>query len=285
MKFTKKDILRVLMLVIASLLIAFNINCFVNPGNFFPGGISGLSILLQRCAAKYLSISVPYSVLNILLSIPPVYVGFRFIGKKFTLYTVIVIVLSSVFTDLVPGIEFTTNPLLLSIFGGIINSFAGSLCLHANACGGGSDFFAMYLTDKKNKDGWRIMFYGNLVLLGVAGILFGWEPALYSIIFQFTSTEMNNVFFKKYQRDTLFVVTNNPTEVCKVIFEKSNHGATILEGKGSYDNADRQLVYSVVSSDSSKDIMKSIKEVDPNAFINEVHTQSMSGNFYQEKIE
>lgn len=102
----------------------------------------------------------------------------------------------------------------------------------------------------------------NAVILVAAGILFGWDKALYSIIFQYASTQVLHVLYKKYQQKTLFVVTNHPQEISNAIAEVSNHGATILEGEGSYEHCERYVVYSVVSSAESEKVIKAVRETD-----------------------
>ena len=64
---------------------ALNIKTFVRTGGLYPGGATGLTILIQRIALQYFSLQLPYSVINLLLNAFPVYIGFRYIGKKFTL--------------------------------------------------------------------------------------------------------------------------------------------------------------------------------------------------------
>ena len=108
---------------------ALNIKSFVRTGGLYPGGATGLSLLIQRGAQMYLGLALPYTVINVILNAIPIYIGFRFIGKKFTLYSCLCIVLTSVLTDVIPGIAITSDVLLISIFGGIINGFAISLCL------------------------------------------------------------------------------------------------------------------------------------------------------------
>lgn len=122
-------------------------------------------------------------------------------------------------------------------------------------------------------------------VLAVAGVLFGWDKALYSIIFQYVSTQTLHMLYKRYQQQTLFVVTNCPKEVCEVIARISNHGATILEGEGSYEHCERNVVYSVVSSAESKRVIQAVKRVDPEAFVNAIRTEQLSGRFYQKPNE
>lgn len=281
MKFSvKEDGKRVIVIVIASLLMAGNIKTFVRTGGLYPGGATGLTILIQRAAELFFQVEIPYTLVNVLLNAIPVYIGFRFIGKKFTLYSCLMILLTGVFTDLFPGTAITYDTLLISVFGGIINGCAISICLLVGATTGGTDFIAIFMSERKGVDSWNLVFGLNVVILTAAGILFGWDKALYSIIFQFVSTQTLHLLYRKYQHQTLFVVTNRPKEVCDAISSTSNHGATVLEGEGSYAHCERNLVYSVVSRAESKRVIQAIRQVDPAAFINAMRTEQLIGRFY-----
>lgn len=286
MKFcVKEDGKRIVVICAAAVIMSLNIKSFVRTGGLYPGGVTGLALLIQRAADLFLHVSIPYTAVNILLNSIPVYIGFRFIGKKFTLYSCLMIVLASVLTDLLPGYVITYDTLLIAIFGGIINGLGISLCLAVNATTGGTDFIAIYLSEKKGIDSWNMVLGMNVVILGIAGLLFGWDKALYSIIFQFTSTQVLHMLYKKYQQQTLFVVTNHAEEVYQAISQLTNHGATIIDGEGPYERCERKLVYSVVSSAESKRVTQAIRKADPKAFINVVKTEQISGRFYQKPNE
>ena len=280
----KESIKKILVICFASFLMALNIKSFVRTG-LYPGGATGLALLIQRAADMFLHITIPYTIVNILLNAIPVYIGFRFIGKKFTMYSCLMIVLTSVLTDIIPGYAITYDTLLISIFGGLINGFVIGLCLHMNATTGGTDFIAIYLSEKKEIDSWNVVLGINVVILAAAGVLFGWDKALYSIIFQYTSTQVVHILYRKYQHETLFIVTNKATEVYEVISKMSNHGATIMEGEGSYEHQERKIVYSVVSSAQSKSIIREVKKADPHAFVNAIKTEQIAGRFYQKPNE
>ena len=282
-KTVKKQFITVIVVVFAAFLMALNTKTFVNTGGLYPGGVTGLTILIQRSFQMALGVEVPFSIINILLNSVPVYIGFRFIGKKFTLYSCLMILLNSIFTDLIPGHIITEDVLLISIFGGIINGFAISLCLNVGATSGGTDFISIFLSEKRGIDSFNIIFGFNAVILCIAGILFGWDKALYSIIFQYASTMMLHLLYKKFQQSTFFIVTTKPDEVCKAIYNVSKHGATILEGEGSYEHCERNVVYSIVSAAQSKKVIHAIRAVDPDAFVNEVKTEKVLGRFYQPK--
>lgn len=281
----KKDGKNLFILCVASFLMAVNIKTFVRTADLFPGGASGLTILLQRIGETYFGVMLPYTVINLLLNAVPVYIGFCFIGKKFTLYSCLMIVLTSVLTDMIPVYIITYDVLLLSVFGGIINGAVVSMCLLADATSGGTDFIAIFLSDKKGVDSFNVILGVNVVILSVAGLLFGWEKALYSIIFQYVSTQVLHMLYKKYQQATLFIVTNQAKEVCEVIFKISNHGATVMDSEGSFEGQERQMVYSVVSSAESKQVVEAVKKTDPNAFINVVRTEQLQGKFYHKPQE
>ncbi len=283
MKPVKKQFITVPAVICAAFLMALNTKTFVNTGGLYPGGVTGLTILIQRAFDETFNIRLPFSVVNILLNSVPVYIGFRYIGKRFTLYSCLMILLNSIFTDLIPGHIITEDVLLISIFGGIINGLAISICLNAGATSGGTDFISIFLSEKRGIDSFNIILGFNAVILCVAGIMFGWDKALYSIIFQYVSTIVLHLLYKKFQQSTFFIVTNKPEEVSEAIYKVSRHGATILEGEGSYEHCERNVVYSIVSAAQTKKVICAVKEVDPDAFINEVKTQKLSGRFYQPK--
>lgn len=286
MKFSwKQDGKRILVICAAAFVMALNIKTFVRTGGLYPGGATGLTILLQTIFERFFGIAVPYTVINLLLNSVPVYIGFRFIGKKFTIYSCVMIVLTSFLTDIIPGYVITYDILLISIFGGIINGLVISICLMMNATTGGTDFISIYLSEKKSMDAWNLILALNTVILCIAGLLFGWDKALYSIIFQYASTQVLHVLYKRYQKETFFIVTKKAEKICDAIFAVSNHGATILEGKGSYEHCERNVVYSVVSREEVKKVLQAVKAVDEEAFINEVKTEGLSGRFYQKPTD
>jgi len=271
---------RFLLIVCAAALFAANVKTFVRSGGLLPGGFTGLTLLIQKCFLHFSGIHIPFSFINFGLNCVPALVSFRFVGKRYALYSVLMIVLSGLFTDLMPGYPITDDILLSAVFGGCINALAVSLCLFAGATSGGSDFIAVFISEKYGRDAWNYIFAGNVVILAIAGYLFGWEKALYSILFQFTSTQLLNYLYRRYQKMTLFVITNQTEAVFEVIKVNTHHGATVFHGHGCYNHAERDLVYSVVSADEVRRVIPKIKKADPAAFINVVRSKQISGRFY-----
>lgn len=278
-----RPLLTVTAVTFAAFVMALNYKTFVTTGGLYPGGVSGLTMLILRLFKLGFGLDLPFTVVNLALNAIPVWIGFRYIGRNFTLYSVLMIVLNSVFTDLIPDKMITEDTLLIAIFGGIIHGAAISLCLNAGATSGGTDFISVFLSAKRGIDSFNIILAFNAVILCIAGFMFGWDKALYSIIFQYVSTAVMHALYKKFQESTLFIVTTMPEEVCQAIYDTSVHGATILEGEGSFEHCERNVVYSVVSAAQSKKVINAVKAVDPAAFINEIKTEKLLGNFFRPK--
>ena len=282
MKFEpRRDARRLLLIAFAALVSAFNIKSFVGSAGLFPGGFSGLTLLLQNIFEKYLGILLPYTLVNLALNIVPIVIAFRFIGKKFTLYSCFFLALNNVLIDAIPAISLPYDSLLLSVFGGIIGGFSISLCLNADATSGGTDFLSIFFSERYGIDTFNFIMAGNVAMLCVAGALFGWERALYSIIFQYASTQVIHAMFTRYQKQTLFIVTENPEKIYDVIRDSTHHGATLFKGEGLYQQTERSMLYSVVARAEARAVVQKVREADPRAFVNSIRTQSLSGRFYQ----
>jgi len=281
----KKIVIRILALTLSAVVTAVDTKTFINAGKLYPGGVGGVTLLIQRVAETYFNTGIPYTPINIALNAIPVYIGFRYLGKKFTAYSCYTIVLAAVITDMLPSYVITYDVLLISIFGGVIGGFASVLCLWVDATAGGTDFISIFLSVKKGVDAWNILLAVNIGILVVAGLLFGWDRALYSIIFQYAFTQIVQALYHKYQQQTLFIVTNEPHAVSQAIYEVGGHGATILNGTGSYENSQRNVVYSIVSRGEARQVMDAVRKVDDQAFINSIRTERVRGYFYQKPTE
>lgn len=276
---------RVIYIVGAALVMAINIKTLVQSGGLLPGGATGLTLLIQRIVEMQCGFELPFTIINILLNAIPVFIGFKYIGKKFTLYSCLMMFLTGFFADLIPAYNLTNDTLLAAVFGGLFNGAAISIALSAEASAGGTDFIAIYLSEKKHVESWNLVLGINAVILTVAGLFFGWDKALYSIIFQYVSIQMIHVLFKRYQKETLFVVTQEPEKVCQIISDKSQHGATIINAEGAHNHSSIKIVYSVVAKDQYLGIVKAIREQVPDVFINTVDTESLTGRFFQKKAD
>jgi len=282
----KTVVFRLFVATISSLIFALNFKSFVQAGDLFPGGFTGLARLLQRVAMEYWDLDLPFTPINLLCNAGPIYIGYKFVGKRFTFYSCVVTVLTSIFTDLIPAFHITEDILLVCVFGGLVQGVGAGIYLNGGISGGGTDFIAIALAERKNIDAWNYILCANVAMLVVAGLLFGWERALYSIIFQFTSTQVVKAMDPQGRRATLFIVTGREQAggVCAQI-QDTNHSATLIEGVGLYNGSSCVLIYSVVANSQVRWLTRKVKQADPNAFINVIRTDKLVGRFYRNPRE
>ena len=200
-------------------------------------------------------------------------------------YTVLMIVLNSFLVDLIPVTPITYDPLLVSVFGGILNGTAISIALFGKASSGGTDFIAVYLSSRLHKPSWNFVFGINVVILTTAGFLFGFEAAMYSIIFQFVSTQTINTLHRKDQKATMFIVTRHGAMLEQKIMECTRHGITHLAVQGCYLKEDKDMLYTVLGEDEVKEVTALVHSLDPEAFINIIKSEGIAGRFYEEPLE
>lgn len=281
----KKDLTSLICVLVASFIMALNIRSFVRAGELFPGGFTGLTVLIQRICETYFNFSIPYTLVNVGLNIVPAYISLKTIGKRFTTFSLMMVFLTSMFVDYLPSsLAVTSDRFLVAIFGGMINGLSIGIALHGRASSGGTDFIAVFLNEKFNISSWNVVLGLNACMLTVAGLLFGWDAALYSIVYQFVSTQMINYVHQNYTRVTLHIITSYPEELQTALLNFTHHGITRFEGIGCYKNEARTLLYSVVAKDEVKDVIKFIRTYDPNAFINVTKSEGIYGRFYKDPL-
>lgn len=279
-----KTLISWLCVIISSFIMAMNINTFVNSGNLIPGGITGLSLLTQRTLTRFFNISIPYSFINIILNTLPAIIGFKMISKRFTFYSVIVIVLTSFLVDFLPSHRITSDPLLICLFGGLLNGLGISIALFGKASSGGTDFIAVYLNRRYNISAWNLILGYNIVILLAGGLLFGVEASLYSIVLQFVCTQVISTFNRANKKVTMLIITNHPELIEHKLMEATHHGITKWQATGVHEEKIRTLLYTVVSADEVGMVSYIVRENDNHAFINVLESSAVKGRFYQDPL-
>ena len=276
---------RLVLITLGAALMAFNLNTFVHAGALIPGGFTGLTLLIQEMCLRYWNIRIPFSLVLYVLNAVPAAICFKYIGRKFTLYSGLMVVISGLMTDFMPAMFIHAiqlhDTLLSAVFGGLINAVSIALCLFADATSGGTDFIAIFISEKYRRDAWNYIFAGNCVILAVAGYLFTLDKALYSIVFQFTTTIALSSLYRAYQQKTLLIITTMPHEVYALIREKTHHAATSFNGTGLFNMQERSLLYSVVYANEVTALVNAIRKVDADAFINVIKTEQINGRFFR----
>lgn len=275
----KKEGKHTFWLIVSAIMVAVNMNTFVDVAGLYPGGFSGIALLVQRIGANFWGVHIPFSLVSYSLNIVVLLLTYKYVGKRFLIYTCLSVGLVGALTDIMPGLSVTDDVLLASVFGGILNGIAVSLCMLNRGSTGGMDILANVYGQRYNKDPWNYVLGTNCLILLIAGTMFGWDKALYSILFQYASTQVTQLLFNRFQQHTLLIITEKHKEVYQTIKECTNHSVTVLDGTGGYSNEDKKMIYSVVSSQEVKAVLKEIKKVDEHAFINIMKTQQIDGRF------
>ena len=281
----RKLFIKIALIVFGVFCYSFGLKWFVYSANILPAGFTGLSLLMQKLIFNATGTMLPITVYNIAWNIVPAALSYKFVGKKFTIISFIILFLFNFIADAVPTIDLTHDPFVASIFGGILCGFGASLWFRCGVSGGGSDFVAMTLSAKYHISAFGYIMAFNIVLIIIQGILFGWDFAFYSIIYQYVSTQAINIFYRHYEARTIFIITTKPEEVAKAMIEKSGHSSTKFDGIGSYSKNAKSMLYTVVTQPEVRQITLIIKKCDPAAFINVIKSNEIQGNFNYLSVE
>lgn len=282
---TKKDIKILIVVLLSALIYALNVEIFVEGASLYPGGFSGISMLISRVLETFLNFNLPFGYIYILLNITVSIMVYKSVGRKFMLFSIIHFIATSLFTILLPSIPITNDILLVSVFGGIFNGIAISMALRVNASSGGTDFVAIYISNKYRIQTWNYVMYFNAVILVIAGLIFGFDKSLYSIIFQFCSTQVVSSFHKRYKLSQLIIITDKAEEVSKVILNNFRHGITRLDGEGVYSHTPKSVLIITCGAFQVSDIVRHAKKADDHIFVTINNVEKVIGNYYQLPLE
>ena len=171
------------------------------------------------------------------------------------------------------------------VFGGFVYGMCIVVALRGNASTGGTDFIALFVSNKTGRSIWEYVFVGNVMILCIFGYISGWQYAGYSIIFQFVSTKTISAFHHRYERVTLQVTTTKAEEVIQEYVSKYRHGISCVEAMGGYSKKKMYLLHTVVSSYEAAEIVRLMHSKDPNIIVNILKTENFFGGFYQAPLD
>ena len=216
---------------------AWAIQVFVRPAEIISGGFSGAAMLIERVGSLK-GLTIPMQVTMILLNIPVALMCCRGISVRFTVVSLLQVVFGSIFLQIFSFQPIFTDEILNVIFGGVIYGTSIVIALRGNASTGGTDFIALYVSNKTGKSIWSYVFFGNALMYCVYGVIFGWKFAGYSIIFQFISTHMISAFHHRYDLVTLQATTEKGPEVVALYIKHFRHGISCVEAAIKEHNPD-----------------------------------------------
>lgn len=271
--------------VIAAILQAYVIQVFIQPAGLLSSGFTGVALLIERITSTYFGFSFSTSLGMILLNVPVAILCYKSISPKFTFFSLIEVFLASFFLNAMDFPPLFDDLLLNIVFGGFAYGLLTVIALRGNASTGGTDFIALYVSNKKGKSIWEYVFLFNTFILIIFGFMFGWEHAGYSILFQFISTRTIDSFYHRYERVTMQITTTHASRVINAYVQNYRHGISCVDAVGGYSQKPMNLLHTVVSSYEVQDIVDLMREVDPKVIINVVKTENFFGSFYQAPID
>lgn len=261
------------------------IEVFMRPLNLLSSGFTGVAILVEKITSTYLGFTFSTSLGMLVLNIPIAFFCCKSISKRFTFFSLLQVIVASFFLKVIHFEALFDDRLLNIIFGGFLYGMQAVIALKANASTGGTDFIALYISNKKNKSIFVYVFLFNACLLIVFGMMFGWENAGYSILFQFISTKTIDTFYNRYARMTLQITTSKPDAVIQCLIKNYRHGLSRVDGIGGYSGRSISLIHVVVSSYEVGEMVALMRTVDPHVIVNVMKTENFYGGFYLKPIE
>lgn len=267
---------------IGAVLNAFAMNYFLKPANVYASGFTGIAQLLSKIITQFTPLHLSTGLLLFLFNIPVAILGWKKIGKIFTLYSFISVIFMSILLEVIPIQKTSSDILLYSVFGGVITAVGVGITLKFGASTGGLDIIAMVLSRMKDKPVGNYFFILNAGIVITAGAVYGWDKALYTLLSLYASTRVIDAIHTRYQKLTAMIITKRSEELKRAIHSKMVRGITLIPVKGAFSNEERQMLMIVITRYELYDLEHIIKEVDPNAFTNIVQTTGIFGFFRKE---
>lgn len=258
---------------LSSILIAFAWNMFLLPHKILSSGVAGVSMILA------LVTPINTGVINYALNLPLMLLGFYKLGKQFMFNTIFSVTVTSISLLLIPIEPISTDPILSAVFGGVLAGIGTGLIFRASASTGGFDIIIFMLTRKKELPAGTLTFVLNAVVIFVAGFIFDWDSALYTMLSIFVSGRVIDGIHTKHLKLTLMIITNKCEEVKQHLISNLVRGITIVDGEGAYTREKRKVMFMIISRYELSGVKRLIKEKDPNAFVNIMETVDVMGYF------
>ncbi|WP_216828348.1 YitT family protein [Alkalihalobacterium elongatum] len=271
-----ENVKKLIAVIIGALLLAVGLNIFLIPANVFASGFTGVAQLIATV------IPLSTGILLLILNIPVAILGWIKIGKAFTLYSFINVVLTTFFLEIIPVIEISTDLLLNAVFGGVILALGAGITLKWGASSGGLDIIALILSRKSDRPVGIYFFVLNALIVITSGLLFDWERALYTLVTLYVSSRVIDAIYTRHVKLTAFIITKNADKLREAIHNRMTRGITRLPAKGGYSQEDKEMLMIVITRYELYELKQVIQEVDPSAFTNIVETAGVFGLFRKE---
>lgn len=290
--------------VVSAFLFAFGFRNFVTTIDptavpIITGGASGLSQIIVLAFEifgwfKQLEAKSLQSIFYIVLNIPLFLLSIKGIGKRFAIFTIINVALSSLFIQILPDdwlkiITIPDNILARAIFAGTLTGLSSSLAFKAEISGGGIDVVSYYISNNKSTSAGKFSLAingGILIIFSLLSIVHNGgsiEGALnsfvYGIVYLFVASRLVDAINTRNKKSQMQIITS-VKDLSTILLANFPHGNTVVNAKGGFSKEDRFIIYMVVSSNEVKKVVRLVKEIDPHSFIDVSHDHIIYGKFF-----
>ncbi|MCR6515146.1 MAG: YitT family protein [Clostridium chrysemydis] len=276
---------RIIATLVYGVLAGIGVNFFLTPAKVYSGGVTGLSQLFSSIGKDFMGINIGISTWVLIINLPLIYLSWKKLGSKFTFYSLLAVISSSFFISVIPVRAVTENVMLAAIFGGILTGAGVGICFRTGFSTGGTDIIIMVVQKMTGKSVGQLGFLLNGFIIALAGLMYGWEMALYSLISIYATTKIMDVFYIQQYKLTVNIITKKKDEVVNALLKNNLRGLTVYTGlRGGYTNEEVESIVTVISKPELLYVKKIVSEVDEEAFINVQPTVEVVGNFLDRSL-
>ena len=270
---TARNIMNFIMLTIGTIIAAFALELFLIPNTILDGGITGISIIAYKMT------NIPLSMLVLVLNIPFFYVGYRNLGKKFLVRAIYSMITFSLFLSFFEIFKpFTEEILLATVFGGALLGLGVGLIIKCGGCNDGTESVAIVISKKTDLSVGQIVLCFNLIIYGVAGFIFGFDRAMYSLLtYVITFKVIDFVSEGLEQAKAAMIITDKGSSISKEIYKKLGRTTTTIKAKGLI-SGEKEVMYCVLTRIEIFELRHIVEEMDESAFVTITDVSDIIGN-------
>lgn len=267
--------IRILAVIVGSMIVGVAFNLFLIPHHILSAGLSGLAILL--------GIITPLNtgILNFVMNLPLLIIGYYHLGRQFIGYTILSVSVISVSLFFIPVIPISSEPILSSLFGGVISGIGIGIVFRASGCTGGFDIIALLIAKKIDFPLGSLFSALNAVVVVISGFVFNWDAALNTLLGIYASGKVIDMIHTKHIKLTLMIVSSKGEELKDKLLANLYRGITLFDGEGAYTGEKRKILMTVITRYQLAEVKEIIKEVDPDSFVNITQTTDVLGFFHR----
>lgn len=267
-------------LTAAAVIYAAAISLFLDPNNIAPGGVTGISILVNRFTG------IPTGTLNMLINIPIVLLGLWKFGWRFICSTMYTLALITVFINGFASRGAVTDDLLIaSVLGGALIGVALALVFKAGATTGGVDIIVKVVRTKRKHIKTNILFlvFDSMVILASWIVFQDMTVAFYAGIAVVTdSVVMDKILYGSDEAKLTYIISTKPAQVKQRIFNELDITATIITARGAYTNEPKELLMVVTRKQMYPRLEEIVKDEDSSAFMIVSSASEIFGEGYKD---